>query len=73
MNFILAMVLYPHVQEKAHNLIESVVGTNRLPTFQDRPSLVYIDAILRECLRWYPVLPLCVLLWQHKSTTETDY
>jgi cytochrome P450 len=73
MNFILAMVLYPHVQEKAHNLIESVVGTNRLPTFQDRPSLVYIDAILRECLRWYPVLPLCELLWQHKSTTETDY
>src|SRR6267154_4836834 len=66
MNFILAMILCPHVQEKAHSLIESVVGTGRLPTFQDRPSLPYVDAILRECLRWHPVLPLCALLTQQK-------
>ncbi|KAJ8594061.1 cytochrome P450, partial [Rhizopogon salebrosus TDB-379] len=68
MNFILAMVLYPHVQEKAHDLIESVVDTNRLPTFQDRPSLPYVDAILRECLRWYPVLPLAI----PHSAVESD-
>ncbi|KAG0700293.1 cytochrome P450 [Suillus ampliporus] len=61
MNFILAMVLYPHIQEKARKLIESVVGTKRLPTFQDRPSLAYIDAILRECLRWRPVFPLAIM------------
>lgn len=71
MNFILAMVLHPHVQEKAHDLIESVVGTDRLPTFQDRSSLSYIDAVLRESLRWHPVLPLGTLLWQHGR--ETDY
>jgi cytochrome P450 len=69
MNFILAMILYPHIQEKAHDLIESVVGTNRLPTLQDRPSLLYVDAILRECLRWNPVIRLGMLLL---STTETD-
>ncbi|KAG1744160.1 cytochrome P450 [Suillus paluster] len=61
MNFILAMILHPHVQEKAHELIESVVGTKRLPTFQDRPALSYIDAILRECLRWRPVFPLAIM------------
>jgi cytochrome P450 len=61
MNFILAMILHPDIQEKVHDLIETVVGTKRLPTFQDRSSLLYIDAILRECLRWRPMLPLCAL------------
>ncbi|KAG1856466.1 cytochrome P450 [Suillus subluteus] len=61
MNFILVMVLHPDIQEKAHRLIENVVGTKRLPTFQDRPSLPYIDAILRECLRWHPVLLLAIM------------
>ncbi|KAJ8583483.1 cytochrome P450 [Rhizopogon salebrosus TDB-379] len=68
MNFILAMILYPHVQEKAHDLIESVVGTNRLPTLQDRPSLLYVDAILRECLRWNPVIRLAI----PHSTVDSD-
>jgi len=62
MNFVLAMVLYPDIQEKAHDLIERVVGTKRLPTFEDRPSLAYIDAIYRECLRWRPMFPLGELL-----------
>ncbi|OAX31349.1 cytochrome P450, partial [Rhizopogon vinicolor AM-OR11-026] len=68
MNFILAMTLHPDVQEKAHDLIESVVGTKRLPTFEDRPSLPYIDAILRECLRWHPMLPLSIM----HATVESD-
>ncbi|OAX36943.1 cytochrome P450 [Rhizopogon vinicolor AM-OR11-026] len=61
MNFILAMILQPDIQEKAHALIESVVGSKRLPTFQDRQSLPYVDAILRECMRWHPVFPLAIM------------
>jgi len=61
MNFILAMILQPDIQEKAHELIESLVGKQRLPTFEDRPSLPYVDAILRECLRWHPVTPLGIM------------
>ncbi|KAG1722033.1 cytochrome P450 [Suillus paluster] len=56
--FILAMVLFPEVQVKAHALIDAVIGGSRLPTFEDRSSLQYIDAILRETLRWHPILPL---------------
>ncbi|KAG2131395.1 cytochrome P450 [Suillus clintonianus] len=56
--FILAMVLFPEIQVKAHTLIDAVVGASRLPTFEDRSSLQYIDAILRETLRWHPILPL---------------
>ncbi|KAG2124791.1 cytochrome P450 [Suillus clintonianus] len=61
MNFILAMILYPHIQERAHDLIEIVVGSNRFPTFEDRASLPYVDAILRECMRWRPVFPFAIM------------
>lgn len=53
------MVLFPEVQAKAHTLIDAIVDESRLPMFEDRPTLQYIDAILRETLRWHPILPLC--------------
>ena len=58
MIFLLAMVLYPDVQKCAQAEIDSVIGRDRLPTFEDRESLPYIDAVLRETLRWEPVVPL---------------
>lgn len=58
--FILVMILYPEVQAKAQAEIDAVVDSTRLPTFEDRPSLPYVDAILREILRWMPSLPLAV-------------
>ena len=58
MVFVLAMVLYPDVQKRAQAEIDLVIGRNWLPTFEDRASLPYIDATLRETLRWEPVVPL---------------
>ena len=52
------MVLYPEVQKKIQAEIDAVVGPNRLPDFQDRHSLPYINASLKELLRWHLVLPL---------------
>ena len=54
----LAMVLYPEVQRKAQKEIDAVMGPNRLPDFSDRPSLPYINAIVKESMRWHLVLPL---------------
>ncbi|KAJ8581526.1 cytochrome P450 [Rhizopogon salebrosus TDB-379] len=68
MVFILSMVLYPEVQKRAQAEIDSVIGTDRLPTFEDRASLPYVDAILRETLRWQPILPLGV----PHATSSTD-
>jgi len=62
MVFILAMVLYPDVQRRAQAEIDLVIGRDQLPTFEDRASLPYIDAVLRETLRWEPVVPLGNLL-----------
>ena len=50
--------MYPEVQRKAQEELDAVVGRGRLPTFDDLESLVYIQAIVKEILRWHPVGPL---------------
>ena len=59
MSFFLMMVINPAVQEKAQAQIDAVVGKDRLPTINDRPSLPFIDAIFREVVRFQPGAPLC--------------
>jgi cytochrome P450 len=56
----LAMVLYPEVQQKAQAEIDSVIGMERLPVYEDRESLPYINALCWEVFRWHPVVPLGV-------------
>lgn len=51
------MVLNANVQRKAQAEIDRVVGSQRLPDFDDQTSLPYIEAVIRETLRLYPVLP----------------
>lgn len=58
MTFMLAMVENPRVWKRAQAVIDAIVGTDRVPEFDDRPSLPYVDAIVRETLRWRPVTPL---------------
>jgi cytochrome P450 len=70
MVFVLAMVLCPDVQKRAQAEIDSAIGRDRLPTFEDRPSLPYIDAIVRETFRWQPVVPLGV---PHAATSDDVY
>ena len=54
----LAMALHPEVQKKAQAEIDAVVGLNRLPDFEDRPFLPYINAVVKESMRWHLVAPL---------------
>ena len=56
--FYLAMVLHPDNQAMAQEELMSVIGPDRLPQIGDRRSLPYVDAILKECTRWVPVVPL---------------
>ncbi|KAF5392294.1 hypothetical protein D9757_001454 [Collybiopsis confluens] len=56
--FFLAMALYPEVQRKAQAEIDSAIGQDRCPTFQDRDGLPYIQALVREVLRWRPIGPI---------------
>ena len=54
----LAMALYPEAQKKAQAELDAVVGPNRFPDFHDRPSLPYINAVIKELSRWNVVGPL---------------
>ena len=53
----MAMALYPDAQKKAQEELDKVIG-NRLPEFNDRPNLPYINAMVKESLRWQLVAPL---------------
>ncbi|KAL4745449.1 hypothetical protein BDW72DRAFT_211322 [Aspergillus terricola var. indicus] len=56
----LAMVLYPDVQKRAQEELDRVIGRGRLPGFADRDRLPYINAVVKEALRWHPVTPMGV-------------
>ncbi|KAI5465087.1 putative cytochrome P450 oxidoreductase OrdA-like protein [Mariannaea sp. PMI_226] len=58
--FFLAMTAYPEVQRKAQKEIDDVVGQGRLPSLSDRENLPYVDAVVKEALRWHPVAPMAL-------------
>jgi cytochrome P450 len=64
------MALFPDVQRKAQEEIERVVGQNRLPNTADRINLPYINAVVKEVLRWHPVAPMGL---PHMSTVDDNY
>ncbi|KAH7912272.1 cytochrome P450 [Hygrophoropsis aurantiaca] len=76
LTFMLAMVLYPQVQERACAEIDAVVGGTRLPNFDDRPSLPFYR---RQCmvrpksrlLRMYTV-SLILIPFRGMSHTSSD-
>ena len=58
MSFTLAMVKNPRIWKRAQGEIDVAIGINRLPEYEDRPLLPYVDAIARETLRWKPPGPM---------------
>jgi len=61
------MSLSPDVVRKAQGEIDRVIGNDRLPNSMDRPNLPYVEAVVKEVLRWHPVAPMGL---PHTSTTE---
>ncbi|KAF8578766.1 cytochrome P450 [Ramaria rubella] len=68
-SLVLAMVLHPEVQKKAHVEMDRVVGQNRSPTWDDEKSLLYLQAIIKETMRWRPV---AILGGTPHASTEDD-
>ena len=57
-SFMLAMTLFPDIQKRAQAEIDIVVGDGRLPSFEDRERLPFVEAIVKELLRWRPPVPV---------------
>ena len=68
--FTMAAVLYPSVMREAQEELERVVGSERLPSFEDRGHLPYIESIVKEVLRWRPVTAGGI---PHAVTKEDEY
>ncbi|KAJ5148560.1 hypothetical protein N7448_000138 [Penicillium atrosanguineum] len=56
--FFLAMLLFPDVQHKAQAEMDKVFGKPTFPTAADRETLPYLNAVVKEALRWHTVSPL---------------
>lgn len=52
------MALHPDVQMKAQAELDRVIGPEGLPQISDRDALAYVTAVVREVLRWHPVVNL---------------
>ncbi|KAI0291059.1 cytochrome P450 [Multifurca ochricompacta] len=58
------------VDTRVQDELDAVTGRERLPTFDDRPKLPFVEAVCKEILRWRPVAPLAV---PHATTKDDVY
>ncbi|PGH23598.1 hypothetical protein AJ80_02379 [Polytolypa hystricis UAMH7299] len=68
--FLLAAVLYPGAVCKAQEELDTVVGPERLPSFEDLDKLPYLQAFIREVHRWRHIIPGGV---PHAVTEDDEY
>ena len=68
--WMLAMIAFPEVQYQAQAELDAIIGRDRLPTFADAPRLPYVQATIREILRYRPTTPFLV---PHVATEEDWY
>lgn len=52
MTAMIALVADPAIQMRAQEEMDSVIGKDRLPTFEDRARLPYMHSIITETLRY---------------------
>ncbi|KAF9044252.1 cytochrome P450 [Panaeolus papilionaceus] len=69
-SFFLAMAMHPDVMRKAQRELDEVLGVGRLPDFSDRPLLPYVNALIKECLRWNLVTNIG---FAHMSSEDDEY
>ncbi|KAF2186188.1 putative cytochrome P450 [Zopfia rhizophila CBS 207.26] len=71
LGFIKAMILYPETQAEAHREIDRVIGSGRLPQWEDRPNLPYVRAIIEESPRWIPTTLSAAV--PHSNSRDDEY
>ncbi|KAF9468657.1 cytochrome P450, partial [Collybia nuda] len=69
LNMIMGLALNPEKLKRAQAELDHVVGRERRPIIQDRQSLPYVHAIVKETLRWHPPLPMSIA----RSSIQDDY
>lgn len=70
LTFVLLMLSYPHVLKRAREEIDSVVGEDQMPTFDDEEKLPYIVACVQEMLRCHPPIIMGI---PHRADEDDEY
>lgn len=70
--FVMSALCHPGMMQKARDEVDKACGSNasRLPMLDDMTAMPYVCAMVKEVLRWRPVVPLII---QHQSTQEIDF
>ncbi|KDQ49689.1 hypothetical protein JAAARDRAFT_200614 [Jaapia argillacea MUCL 33604] len=55
-----ATLLYPEPVKAAQRELDSIVGDDHIPGFDDFKALPYSVALTREVFRWAPLVPTCL-------------
>lgn len=70
---LLYMITYPDIQVRCQQEIEQVVGWDRLPAWDDRLQMPYVEATINEILRFGNIIPAGVFREVTKDTTFRGY
>lgn len=65
------MLHFPQVMKTAQAELDAAVGPDRMPDFDDRDNLPYVQAVVNETLRWRPVAVLGGT--PHAVTADDEY
>lgn len=68
--WVLAMVHHPEWLRRIQAEVDSICGSDRLPTLEDMPHLPTVRAVLKESMRWRPVFPGGI---PHSTTKDDVY
>ncbi|KAF7664996.1 hypothetical protein LDENG_00158360 [Lucifuga dentata] len=64
---LLLLAKHPEIQAKLQEVIDNVVGCDRLPSIDDRRSLAYLDAFIYEAMRFTSFVPVTI---PHSTTSD---
>ncbi|KAK3938547.1 hypothetical protein QBC46DRAFT_451088 [Diplogelasinospora grovesii] len=67
--FVLACCAFPEAMKKAQAELDKIVGPHRSPDWDDQATLAYVNAFVKEVLRWRSV---AIIGGQPHSPTQDD-
>ncbi|KAK7037676.1 hypothetical protein VNI00_010901 [Paramarasmius palmivorus] len=70
LTFFLAMATHPEKQRVAQEIDNLLRGGDRMPLMSDMSKLPYVNALIKETIRWHPILPLSLA---RRSAEDDEY
>ena len=71
--FVLVMVRQPDIYKRLQEEMDRVVGSERLPDFDDREGLPYLNAVIKELYRYVSASASVVFVLRAKLILMTTF